>query len=311
MEVITGAKAPEYLKGPYIQKEDTTNTLAKDTAIPIMKNGIGHRMQSTITKPYQGKEPEKTRNDHKRLEKGSENTESEKVKTSYVPILPQNYQTVQVWFGRKKRSPRGRKEAQDNSIKVEQSQETPMENMQVGLTEDVEGIEDIENIKGIEDLEGIEDIEVVENFEGIEDIDGIEVEGTKDIEEIEELEAMDCTETDEVHEIKAEKPEIELEEPKNGQMIICNAITIPREFIATSWVQREEDARGATPILLADDEECQDTGKIVFEKPTLFMCQHLKPLYIKAYMDGRPINRVLVNNGAAVNILPTSIQNKK
>ena len=309
MEVITGAKAPEYLKGPYIQKEDTTNTLAKDTAIPIMKNGIGHRMQSTITKPYQGKEPEKTRNDHKRLEKGGENTESEteseKVKTSYVPILPQNYQIVQVWFGRKKRSPRGRKEVQDNSIKVEQSQETPMENMQVGLTEDVEDIEDIENIKGIED------IEVVENFEGIEDIDGIEVEVTKDIEEIKESEAMECTKTDEVHKIKAEKPEIKLEEPKNGQMISCNAITIPREFMATIWVEREEDARGATPILLVDDEECQDTGKIVFEKPTLFMCQHLKPLYIKAYMDGRPVNRVLVNNGAAVNILPTSIQNKK
>ena len=37
------------------------------------------------------------------------------------------------------------------------------------------------------------------------------------------------------------------------------------------------------------------------------MCQHLKPLYIKAHMDGRPVNRVLVDNRAAVNILPTSI----
>ena len=52
MEVITGAEAPEYLKGPYIQKEDTTITLAKDTAIPIMKSGIGHRMQNMITKPH-------------------------------------------------------------------------------------------------------------------------------------------------------------------------------------------------------------------------------------------------------------------
>jgi hypothetical protein len=37
------------------------------------------------------------------------------------------------------------------------------------------------------------------------------------------------------------------------------------------------------------------------------MCQHLKPLYIKPHMDGRPVNRVLVDNRAAVNILPTSI----
>jgi hypothetical protein len=58
----------------------------------------------------------------------------------------------------------------------------------------------------------------------------------------------------------------------------CNAITLPREFMATTWVQREEDARGEIPILLAEEEECQDTGKIIFEKPTLAMCQHLKPL---------------------------------
>ena len=78
-------------------------------------------------------------------------TESEKVKTAYMPILLQNCQTVQVWFGRKKRSPRGRKEAQDNSIKAERSQKTSTENIQVNSTEDTEDIEDIENIKGIED----------------------------------------------------------------------------------------------------------------------------------------------------------------
>jgi hypothetical protein len=80
--------------------------------------------------------------------------------------------------------------------------------------------------------------------------------------------------------------------------------------MATTWVQREEYARGAIHILLAEDEECRDTGKIVFEKPTLSMCQHLKPLYIKGHMDGRPVNRVLVDNGAAVNILPTSMLRK-
>ena len=80
--------------------------------------------------------------------------------------------------------------------------------------------------------------------------------------------------------------------------------------MATTWVQREEYARGAIPILLAEDEECRDTSKIVFEKPTLSMCQHLKPLYIKGHMDGRPVNRVLVDNGVAVNILPTSMLRK-
>jgi hypothetical protein len=93
-------------------------------------------------------------------------------------------------------------------------------------------------------------------------------------------------------------------------MISYNAITLPREFMATSWVQREDEARGAAPILLADEEECQNTGKIVFEKHALSMCQHLKPLYIRAHMDDRFVNRVLVDNGSVVNILPTSILRK-
>ena len=93
-------------------------------------------------------------------------------------------------------------------------------------------------------------------------------------------------------------------------MVSCNAITLSREFMATSWVQRKDEARGASPILLADEEECQDTCKIIFEKPALSMCQHLKPLYIKAHMDGRPVNRVLVDNGASINILPTSMLRK-
>jgi hypothetical protein len=110
--------------------------------------------------------------------------------------------------------------------------------------------------------------------------------------------------------IQTGEPEIESQKPKNGKTLSCNAITLPREFMATTWVQREDDARGAVPILLAEDEECRDIGKIVFEKPTLAMCQYLKPLYIKAHMDGKPVNRVLVDNGAVVNILPTSMLRK-
>ena len=195
MEVITGVEAPEYLKEPYIRgrKEDIAITLAKDekdVAIPIVRNDISHKMQTTITKPHRGKEPKKIQNDHKRLEKESENIESEaeskKVNTSssHVPILPLNYQTVQVWFGKKKQSLRGKKEAQDNSIEEEQIQETPTENLQDDLIEDIEDIEDIENIEGVEDFEGIEDID---------NIEGIEVKGIEDIEGIEESEAMEFT----------------------------------------------------------------------------------------------------------------------
>ena len=75
---------------------------------------------------------------------------------------------MQVWFGRKKRSSRGRKEAEDNQIEAEQSQETPIRSVQSSP------IEDAEDIKSIEDSEGIEDIKDVENIGDIKDMEDIE-----------------------------------------------------------------------------------------------------------------------------------------
>ena len=47
---------------------------------------------------------------------------------------------------------------------------------------------------------------------------------------------------------------------------------------------------------------------IRFEKPQL--ARHLKPLYIKAYIDGRPINLVLIDGGAIMNVMSVGILRK-
>uniref|UniRef100_A0A2N9G346 Uncharacterized protein n=1 Tax=Fagus sylvatica TaxID=28930 RepID=A0A2N9G346_FAGSY len=182
MEMITGAEAPEYLKGPCAKKEDTIGAPTKDIATPTM-NGVGHKVQSTVAKPCRGKDLEGTRENHKRLEKGSENaeseTESEEVKTSHTPMWPQKGQMVQ------------------NIGDIEDIED--IENI-----EDTKDMEDIENIENVEDLEGFGNIEGVENFENIEGIDDIEVEEADDIEEMEGSEAMECTETN----IQTRKPKI-------------------------------------------------------------------------------------------------------
>jgi hypothetical protein len=41
----------------------------------------------------------------------------------------------------------------------------------------------------------------------------------------------------------------------------------------------------------------------IFEKPRE-LGHHMKPMYIKGYLDGEPINRMLVDGGACVNIMP-------
>jgi len=43
---------------------------------------------------------------------------------------------------------------------------------------------------------------------------------------------------------------------------------------------------------------------IIFEKPKEKSYKHLKGLYLKGFIDGKPVNRMLVNTGAAVNLMP-------
>jgi hypothetical protein len=46
---------------------------------------------------------------------------------------------------------------------------------------------------------------------------------------------------------------------------------------------------------------------VIFEKPQVKNYKHLKALYLKAYINGQPINKMLVDTGAAVNIMPYSV----
>jgi hypothetical protein len=46
---------------------------------------------------------------------------------------------------------------------------------------------------------------------------------------------------------------------------------------------------------------------VVFEKPREKNYKHLKALYLKGYINGHPVNKMLVDTGAAVNIMSYSV----
>jgi hypothetical protein len=46
---------------------------------------------------------------------------------------------------------------------------------------------------------------------------------------------------------------------------------------------------------------------VIFEKPQAKSYKHLKALYLKGYINGQPVNKILVDTGAAVNIMPYSV----
>ncbi|GAV68962.1 hypothetical protein CFOL_v3_12465 [Cephalotus follicularis] len=79
--------------------------------------------------------------------------------------------------------------------------------------------------------------------------------------------------------------------------------------------KREESKVGLQNLFLEEPRQVgleeifvlKEGIKIYFEKPSIQQNKHLKPLYIKAFIDGIPINRILVDNGEAVNILPLNL----
>jgi hypothetical protein len=67
----------------------------------------------------------------------------------------------------------------------------------------------------------------------------------------------------------------------------------------------EFDAPSQEEVLVAQ----LDLGPrpVIFEKPRERNYMHLKDLYIKGYIKGQPVSRMLVDTGAVVNIMPYSV----
>ena len=79
---------------------------------------------------------------------------------------------------------------------------------------------------------------------------------------------------------------------------------LPMEFLAPS----------------SDDEELEFSDQIaqlaldpmtaIFEKPADNERQHLKALFVKGRVDGQPMTKILIDGGAAINIMPYAVYRK-
>ena len=67
------------------------------------------------------------------------------------------------------------------------------------------------------------------------------------------------------------------------------------------------EAEGELAKISGSDNE---TDRFVFEKPTLAMTKHIRPLYITAMIGTQKVNKILVDNGVAINIMPKATLKK-
>ena len=68
----------------------------------------------------------------------------------------------------------------------------------------------------------------------------------------------------------------------------------------------EESARQKPLCYYVMNNGVVEEQQAMFEKPTYDMMYHLKPLFIRAKVDGFPMNKVFFDGGAAVNLMPQS-----
>jgi len=79
---------------------------------------------------------------------------------------------------------------------------------------------------------------------------------------------------------------------------------LPMEFLAPSSDDEELDFFDQIAQLALDPMTT------VFEKPVDNERQHLKALFVKGRVDGQPMTKILIDGGAAINIMPYAVYRK-
>jgi len=72
-----------------------------------------------------------------------------------------------------------------------------------------------------------------------------------------------------------------------------------------------EDDEGVLSLDMSDGADINEAVNLLpFGKPTREMMKQVRPLYINAKLDGKPLGRVLIDNGASINVITSSTLRK-
>ncbi|KAH7852854.1 hypothetical protein Vadar_030102 [Vaccinium darrowii] len=85
---------------------------------------------------------------------------------------------------------------------------------------------------------------------------------------------------------------------------VAPVATIP---VLKASTTEASDSQIPSIVVLKDEPTAyrpSPVASVLFEKPDPLMTQHLRPLYIQGHLDGIPVNRILVDNGSATNLMP-------
>ena len=57
-------------------------------------------------------------------------------------------------------------------------------------------------------------------------------------------------------------------------------------------------------VITIDTSKGSRAQNVILDKPIVEMTRHVRPLYVRSHLNGKPISKVLVNNVSVVNVMP-------
>jgi hypothetical protein len=94
------------------------------------------------------------------------------------------------------------------------------------------------------------------------------------------------------------KPKADGNEDDNPLADINMVVFLPKEFMAPNDSGVSDEEHGMAQLTL-------EPKQAIFEKLEDGKRQHLKALFLKGYVNGKPVTKMLVDGGAAVNLIPS------
>ena len=63
-----------------------------------------------------------------------------------------------------------------------------------------------------------------------------------------------------------------------------------------------EEDEGHNGVIIESSKECRPQ-KVILDKPSVEITRHIKPLYVRAHLNSRPVSKVLIDNGSTVHVM--------
>ncbi|PVH47741.1 hypothetical protein PAHAL_4G137000 [Panicum hallii] len=103
-----------------------------------------------------------------------------------------------------------------------------------------------------------------------------------------------------------------LETLRKARLDLAEKVHRPQKAEANSSKKVWRPKKSKADVKTSADAHMLDLGPrpVIFEKPREKNYRDLKALYLKGYINGQPVSRMLVDTGAAVNIMPYSVLRK-